>query len=546
MKSQKPAEQEKSTVSGRHGVVKEQCSPVVYRTIAFSENFVIPINLLNTLKYEYLRRELWVPLENREGKITVVVDDPGNILKRDMIENLFKTKAIEYCLASKDDILKFIDHFYGIDDSGEPLSSGRTKDAAGEGDVVKEEQLAVSEADSKIIVNLVNDLIHEAYIRRASDIHIEPDNKDCVVNVRFRIDGECIPYKTLPYDYRSPIVSRVKIMSNLDITERRLPQDGKIKYSRPGGEEMELRVATLPTYGYVEDVVLRILTRGKIMVLDELQMEKDTYDRFKALLKKPYGLILIVGPTGSGKTTTAHAALHLINKPNMKIWTAEDPVEITQQGIRQVQMHHKIGLDFSSAMRAFLRADPDVIMVGEMRDYETAKMGIEASTTGHLVLSTLHTNNAPETIVRLLDIGIDPFAFADSLLCVLAQRLVRCLCQECKESYHPAKEEFDDLVGHYGEKPFSGLNITYNDDFTLYRAKGCPECNNTGYRGMTGLFELLVATDAIKQMIIGRKSIAAIRKSAMTEGMHTLLQGGVMKVLRGETDFIEVLSVCIR
>jgi type II secretory ATPase GspE/PulE/Tfp pilus assembly ATPase PilB-like protein len=389
-------------------------------------------------------------------------------------------------------------------------------------------------------------MIEQAFVRRASDIHIEPDIKDRVVNVRFRIDGECIAYKTLPYDYRSPIVSRIKIMSYLDITERRLPQDGKIKYTRPGGDEIELRVATLPTHGYVEDVVLRILTRGKIMKLNDLQMEPDTHERFRAQLKKPYGLILIVGPTGSGKTTTAHAALQLINRPNMKIWTAEDPVEITQQGIRQVQVHHKIGLDFSSAMRAFLRADPDVIMVGEMRDYETAKMGIEASTTGHLVLSTLHTNNAPETIVRLLDMGIDPFAFADSLLCVLAQRLVRSLCGACKEAYHPEKKEFDELVHHYGEKSFSGLNVKYGDDFKLYRAKGCTECNGMGYRGMMGLFELLVATDAINQMIISRKSLAAIRKNATAEGMHTLLQSGIMKVLKGETDFIEVLSVCIR
>ncbi len=541
MNSRTPAEQEKPAGASRPGTAKMPSSPAVYRTITFDEHYAVPKNLLNTLKYQFLRRELWVPLENREGRITVVVDDPGNILKRDTIENLLKTKAIDYCMASKADILKYIDYFYGID-AGEVLSRGIND--AGEGDGAKEDQFTVSESDSNI-VNLVNDLIHEAYVRRASDIHIEPDTKDRVVNVRFRIDGECIPYKTFPYDYRSPIVSRIKIMSNLDITERRLPQDGKIQYVRPGVAEMELRVATLPTHGYVEDVVLRILTRGKIMILDEIQMEKDTHDRFKALLRKPYGLILIVGPTGSGKTTTAHAALHMINKPNMKIWTAEDPVEITQQGIRQMQVHHKIGLDFSSAMRAFLRADPDVIMVGEMRDYETAKMGIEASTTGHLVLSTLHTNNAPETIIRLLDIGIDPFAFADSLLCVLAQRLVRCLCIYCKESYRPEKEEFDDLVRHYGEKAFFGLNVVY-DNFRLYRAKGCPECNNTGYRGMTGLYELLVATDTIKQMIIGRKSIAAIRKSAMTEGMHTLLQGGILKVLRGETDFIEVLSVCIR
>jgi type II secretory ATPase GspE/PulE/Tfp pilus assembly ATPase PilB-like protein len=209
-------------------------------------------------------------------------------------------------------------------------------------------------------------------------------------------------------------------------------------------------------------------------------------------------------------------------------------------------VHHKIGLDFSSAMRSFLRSDPDIIMVGEMRDYETAKMGVEASTTGHLVLSTLHTNNAPETIVRLLEIGIDPFAFSDSILCVLAQRLVRALCPLCKEAYHPGREEFEELIRHGGEKVFQERGLVYDHAFTLYRPKGCPECNETGYRGMMGLFELLVATDTIKQMIISRKSIAAIRKVAMSEGMQTLLQCGVEKIIQGETDLIEVLSVCIR
>jgi type II secretory ATPase GspE/PulE/Tfp pilus assembly ATPase PilB-like protein len=335
-------------------------------------------------------------------------------------------------------------------------------------------------------------------------------------------------------------------MADLDITEKRLPQDGKIKYKVPGADEIELRVATLPTHGYVEDVVLRLLTRGKIMTLEELQMSEIVHKRFKAQLTKPYGLILLVGPTGSGKTTTAHAALQVINKPNVKIWTAEDPVEITQQGIRQLQVHHKIGLDFAAAMRSFLRADPDVIMVGEMRDYETAKMGIEASTTGHLVISTLHTNNAPETIVRLLDMGIDPFAFADSLLSVLAQRLVRRLCSKCKEAYHPSEKEYVELAHHYGEKAFAALNIAHDDDFKLYRAKGCEECNHMGYRGRIGLFELLIASDNIKQMIISRKSIAALRKTAMAEGMETLLQCGVSKVIAGETDLMEVLSVCIR
>jgi len=524
---------DKKPPSSRANTIKEADSTAAYRTINFNKACMVPKDLLSRLNYEYLRRELWVPLEKREGRISVLVNDPQNILKRDAIENLLKTKAVDYCVASKEDILLFIDHFFGLEEPGEAANRS-----------AEEEQASVSESDSNI-VKLVNDVINEAYVRRASDIHIEPDIKDQFVSVRFRIDGECLPFRTFPYEYRSAIVSRIKIMSNLDITERRLPQDGKIKHRTPDAEEIELRVATIPTHGYVEDVVLRILTRGRILTLDELQMEPVTLDRFKIILKKPYGLILLVGPTGSGKTTTAHAALHLINRPNVKIWTVEDPVEITQKGIRQVQIHHKIGLDFSNAMRAFLRADPDVIMVGEMRDYETAKMGIEASTTGHLVLSTLHTNNAPETIVRLLDMGIDPFAFADSLLCVLAQRLIRSLCTICKESYHPGEEEFRDLVHHYGEREFPALDINHHD-LNLCRSRGCPECNGTGYRGMMGIFELLAATDNIKQMIISRKSIAAIRKTATVEGMKTLLQSGVLKILRGETDFIEVLSVCMR
>lgn len=508
--------------------------------ITFNREYPVPENLLKNLRYEYLRRELWVPLELRGGKIIVIVDNPSNILKRDMIENILKTKAVEYFSASKQDIWKFIEYFYDVGDPENEIA-----DLTDTAEVKKEGLLGVSEADVSI-VKLVNDAINEAYDKRASDIHIEPDIKDKLVNLRFRIDGECIPYKAFPFEYRAAIVSRIKIMANLDITEKRLPQDGKIKYKVPGADEIELRVATLPTHGYVEDVVLRLLTRGNIMTLDELRMPEIVHNCFRAQLTKPYGLILLVGPTGSGKTTTAHAALQIINKPNIKIWTAEDPVEITQKGIRQLQVHHKIGLDFAAAMRSFLRADPDVIMVGEMRDYETAKMGIEASTTGHLVMSTLHTNNAPETIVRLLDMGIDPFAFADSLLCVLAQRLVRCLCINCKEAYHPSSTEYAELVHHYGEKDFTALNIPYNEDFKLYRAKGCDQCNNMGYRGRIGLFELLIATDNIKQMIISRKSIAALRKAAMIEGMQTLLQCGISKIIAGETDLMEVLSVCIR
>jgi type II secretory ATPase GspE/PulE/Tfp pilus assembly ATPase PilB-like protein len=531
---------DRKNIPHKHNVKKKSASSIDYSNITFNREYPVPENLLKNLRYEYLRRELWVPLELRDGKIIVIVDNPHDIIKRDMIENLLQTKAVVYVCASRKDIRKFIEYFYDI---GEHQNDDDLLDL--DGGIVSEGQSPASESDLSI-VKIVNDAINEAFDKRASDIHIEPDATDRLVNFRFRIDGECIHYKSFPYEYRAGIVSRIKIMANLDITEKRLPQDGKIKYKVPGVEEIELRVATLPTHGYVEDVVMRLLTRGQIMTLDELSMPEDTRYRFQSQMKKPYGLILLVGPTGSGKTTTAHAALQLINKPNVKIWTAEDPVEITQQGIRQLQVHHKIGLDFAAAMRSFLRADPDVIMVGEMRDYETAKMGIEASTTGHLVISTLHTNNAPETIVRLLDMGIDPFAFADSLLCVLAQRLVRCLCKKCRDAYHPSELEYAELAHHYGEKDFAALDIAYDDNLILYRAKGCDECNKMGYHGRVGLFELLIASDNVKHLIISRKSIAAIRKLSVAEGMKTLLQCGIVKILDGETDLTEVLSVCIR
>jgi len=335
-------------------------------------------------------------------------------------------------------------------------------------------------------------------------------------------------------------------MANLDITERRLPQDGKIKFKRPGGQEMELRVATLPTQGNIEDVVLRILAKGEIMRLEEMGLSKYNFNNLTKLLSKPYGLILCVGPTGSGKTTTLHAAVHRINTPDLKIWTIEDPVEITQPGIRQVQVNPKIGLDFARAMRSFLRADPDVIMVGEMRDFETAKIGIEASLTGHLVFSTLHTNSAPETIVRLLDMGIDPLNFADSLLGILAQRLARTVCKNCREAYHPTKEQFDELVDAYGPEHFAKLNIPYGDDFKLYRGKGCGDCDNTGYRGRIAIHELLVASDNIKKMIQKHETVDVVRDTAIADGMTTLLQDGILKILEGHTDFEQVRRVCIK
>jgi type II secretory ATPase GspE/PulE/Tfp pilus assembly ATPase PilB-like protein len=509
--------------------------------VQFSDKFLLREDLFRNLKQEFLRREFWVPLEKNGNVIRVAIDDPNNLLKRDMIENLLKTKSIEYCVVTKPDIIKFINHFFRVDDSQASINEILGKLEYAE-EIEDEEDESISESDSAIM-QLVNKIINDASVSRASDIHIEPNTKKKNVDIRFRIDGECVNYQTVPYSYRAATVSRIKIMSNLDITERRLPQDGKIKFKKGGGD-LELRVATIPTQGGVEDVVMRLLAKGETMGLEQMNMSDRNLQNFISVLDKPYGIILAVGPTGSGKTTTLHAALHHLNTPDTKIWTAEDPVEITQEGLRQVQVNPKIGFDFSHAMRAFLRADPDVIMVGEMRDYETAKIGVEASLTGHLVLSTLHTNSAPETIVRLLDMGIDPFNFADSLLGVLAQRLIRVLCKSCKEAYKPTEVEIEEIRESYGRDMISELNLT--DGFTLYRPKGCPQCNNTGFKGRMGIHELLVVSDPIKKMIAKREGAEAIRNIGVEEGMRTLLQDGIMKVLAGHTDLKQVLSVCMR
>ncbi|KUG23085.1 type ii secretory pathway, atpase pule/tfp pilus assembly pathway, atpase pilb [hydrocarbon metagenome] len=516
------------------------------RFIRYNEKMPIPGHLIKDLKKNYLRRELWVPLEKIGDKIHIIMDDPNNIIKKDTIETLLKTKQINYDVALEDDIIKYINLFYNTPDDEHSFTEilGRMEgDDSTQEDEEGDEM--VTESDS-VIMQLVNKIINDAYNRRASDIHVEPNVDRKNVEIRFRVDGDCGLYQTVPFSYRAALISRIKIMSNLDITIKRLPQDGKIKFRRSNGDEIELRVATIPTQGGVEDVVMRILAKGETMPLEDMALSSRNYNELTSIISKPYGMILCVGPTGSGKTTTLHASLHHINRPDRKIWTAEDPVEITQYGLRQVQVHPKIGFDFAAAMRAFLRADPDIIMVGEMRDYETAKIGVEASLTGHLVFSTLHTNSAPETIVRLLDMGIDPLNFADALLGILAQRLVRTLCKKCKELYHPTKQEYDEIAESYDQEEFDKLNIPYNDDFKLYQPKGCDFCNNTGYRGRMSIHELLVATDGIKRMIQKHETVEAMRNLSRSEGMTTLLQDGILKSIKGFTDFKQVRRVCIK
>jgi type II secretory ATPase GspE/PulE/Tfp pilus assembly ATPase PilB-like protein len=515
------------------------------RFVKFDDKIAIPDDLLHNLKKTYLKNNVWVPLETtKEGKIAVLMDDANHLTKRDMAQILLKTTNLEYCVSLKGDILKFIEFFYGG-----PVDEGSMDDimaTLAEDALVEEQVDEVSESDSAI-AHLANKIINDGYNKGVSDIHMEPYPGKQPMEIRFRLDGACQHYQTVPPQFKRALVSRFKIMAELDITERRLPQDGKIQFKRFGGRDIELRVATLPTQGGLEDIVMRILASGDPIPLGKMGFSQRNDEVFKKTIELPYGIVLVVGPTGSGKTTTLHSALKHINTTERKIWTAEDPVEITQAGLRQVQVHPKIGFTFARAMRAFLRADPDVIMVGEMRDQETCEIGIEASLTGHLVFSTLHTNSAPETITRLLDMGMDPFNFADALLGIMAQRLGRTLCSSCKEEYHPDEEEFNDLVLEYGgEEEFAKTGIQYTKDLKLSNPVGCGKCSDTGYRGRMGIHEMLEGTDEIKRMVQLKKPLGEIRAQATLDGMTSLKQDGILKVFGGKTDIKQIRMVCIK
>jgi len=515
----------------------------------YDPKVVIDKSLLTGLSPNYLVKNLWTPFRKTEdGKIEVLVDDPHNIHKVDEIKTYLNSSQLQFIGALPEDILKFLQSITSsdgkpavkIDDLLSELDLEIQQDEEG-----FEEEASIDESDNTII-KLANQIIRDAYTMGASDIHIEPYQGKQPTIVRFRVDGECKKVLEIPSNYRRALASRLKIMSRLDIAERRLPQSGKIKF-RYNQKNIELRVEVTPTVGGNEDLVLRILAASEPLPLNKMNLSDYNLKHLTACINQPYGLILVVGPTGSGKTTTLHSALGHINRPERKIWTAEDPVEITQYGLRQVQVHATIGLTFANCMRSFLRADPDVVMVGEMRDKETASIGIEASLTGHLVFSTLHTNSAPETIVRLLDMGMDAFNFANALLCILAQRLVKTLCKDCKEKYHPTQDEYKELMHEYGEEWFAKkLGIQYSDSLMLYKPKGCQKCGNSGYKGRTGIHELLYGSDKIKEMIISGATIDEIRNKSIEEGMTTLKQDGIMKVFKGDTDLLQVRKVCIR
>ncbi len=519
--------------------------------VSFNPDVGVPVELISNLKKSFLLHDLWVPMSWSKKGVEILLEDPRDLSKTGQIRGLIKTKKIFFSVGIREDIEKFINHFFSNLNKKEDQIEVNVDELDFIQDISFEEEQEYDDVDDEVdeasgqIVKLVDQILVTAYRKQASDIHIEPSIVTKSTGIRFRMDGVCQEYLQLPNSMARGLLSRIKIMAGLDIAERRLPQDGKIKFKRKGIPPFELRLATIPTAGGFEDAVLRILAKAGAMPLDDMGMNERNLKVLKRIIVQPYGMVLVVGPTGSGKTTSLHAALGHINKPGIKIWTAEDPVEITQGGLRQVEAKPKIGLNFERIMRAFLRADPDVIMIGEMRDHETASIGVEASLTGHLVFSTLHTNSAPETITRLLDMGLNALNFSDAFLGVMAQRLVRRVCPQCREAYHPSESEFQELVRDYGEAYFEKTGITYSPDLMLYRAKGCDVCSGTGYKGRLGIHELMEGTPKIKNLIKNQANTEEIFTAAMGQGMDTLKQDGIKKVFQGLTDISEVRRVCI-
>jgi len=519
----------------------------------FNSDIPVPYELLSKLKKTFLIQNNWVPLswDMTSKTVEVLVDDPTDLMKTDNISTLLKTKNIDYNVGIKEDITEIINYFF----EGGPEADKNSEDISDDAfdmipdidfEEVEEVEEAVEDVDesSSQVVRMVDQILISAYRKEVSDIHIEPSPITKKVGIRFRVDGVCQDFLQLPLVNAKGMLSRLKILSGLDIAERRLPQDGKIKFKRKGIKPFELRVATLPTVGGFEDAVLRILAESGAMPLDGMGLNERSLTIMKGVISQPYGLVLVVGPTGSGKTTTLHSALGYINKPGVKIWTAEDPVEITQLGLRQVQCQSKIGLDFARVMRAFLRADPDIIMIGEMRDEETASIGVEASLTGHLVFSTLHTNSAPETVTRLLDMGLNPLNFSDAFLAVLAQRLARRLCKECRREYNPSEDEIEEIIKTYGIESFEDSGIELTSETTIYGTEGCDSCSGTGYRGRLGIHELMEGTGEIKKMIKKEASSEELFEQAAKDGMTTLVQDGIVKSMEGLTDVTEIRRVC--
>ena len=495
---------------------------------------------LHSIPLPLIRQMQIMPIEDRGDHLLIATSKPTEHAELGDLLRFITNRRIKFVVAPSAQIDAAVEKYYSKDDEKvEKLIGEMTEDA-----VEQEENIDstdIDDTDSQII-KLVNKVLIDAYKKDASDIHLEPGVGNEPLTVRYRVDGLCHIAHEIPTPYKKALLSRLKIMSNLDITERRKPQSGKIAI-RYKNQKIEYRIETTPTVGSNEDAVLRILAKSDPIPLEKMGFSSRDRKIFEDVVSRPSGIVLCVGPTGSGKTTTLHSALGFVNKPDRKIWTAEDPVEITQKGLRQVQVNPKIGFTFQEALRSFLRSDPDIIMIGEMRDRETAKTAIEASLTGHVVFSTLHTNSAPETIVRLVEMGMDPISFSEALSAVIAQRLVRRLCIKCKKAFKPDKVLLERLKEAYGAEWFAKHRMDVQEQ-SLKQKVGCKECDGIGYRGRTAIFELLENTNRIRKAIKDKASAEDLKLIALENGMRTLRMDGIEKIFLGITDLDEILRVC--
>ncbi|HWR67780.1 MAG TPA: type IV-A pilus assembly ATPase PilB [Desulfomonilia bacterium] len=485
---------------------------------------LIPINVVQ--KYHA------IPFDRNGSTLKVAMTDPTNIFAVDDLKFL-TGYSVDVFVTSEESLKWAIDHFYDQSASLDDALSSMEEDGGSIEVAMDGDDLAVGdlekEADQAPVIKLVNLTLVDAIKKGASDIHVEPYEK--FMRIRYRLDGMLIEAMKPPIRLKNALVSRLKIMARLDIAERRLPQDGRIKLKIQGGKEVEFRVSVLPTL-YGEKVVLRILDKSTLQLdMTKLGFEEDALSRFKDAIYKPWGMVLVTGPTGSGKTTTLYSALSELNKIDRNISTAEDPVEFNLPGVNQVQMHEEIGLTFANSLRSFLRQDPDIILVGEIRDFETAEIGIKAALTGHLVLSTLHTNDAPSTINRLLNMGIEPFLVASSVNLIVAQRLSRKVCSHCRTRDSVAVETLHQM----GMDPDTAHNVE------CLTGKGCPMCGNTGYKGRIALYEVMPVTEAIRELILMGASSSEVKNQAIGEGMKTLRQSGLTKIMDGTTSVAEIL-----
>ncbi|MBA3031512.1 MAG: GspE/PulE family protein [Gammaproteobacteria bacterium] len=531
------------------------------------QRFQIFQDIKRLIPLDEARKARVVPIAVIDGLLFLAVGNPFNFDQREYFGFLTKLK-IELVMVPAERITQYLEDYGQLqsvqqgDQEFRSLAKRALAETATTQPVNDDQELeggnGISQDDASV-VGLVNKFISDAAEVGASDIHLECFALDPQAHIRFRRDGRMEGYSQYSANYHRAVVSRIKIMANLNIAERRMAQDGKISFSRPGQPRLDLRVATIPTVRGIENVTIRLLQAGDPVPIDQLKMGERDLTVFKRLIEKPYGLILVCGPTGSGKTTTLHSVLRELNTPDRKIWTAEDPIEIVQKNVNQVQMNPKIGWTFATALRAFLRADPDIIMIGEMRDLETAKIALEASMTGHLVLSTLHTNSASETAARLLDLEIDPFNLADALVCVLAQRLARSLCTRCAPKRVMTTAEIDELAAEYyfsayerqasmadKERIVRGwqARLPKGEFLNVWQPKGCRHCSGEGYKGRIPLFELMEVTPQIRELIAHQSTATEYKRIAVDQGMRTLKQDGIEKVLLGLTDMTQVRGVC--